>query len=177
MTDSQICELGGIIIRDSWQERAYAEVLTKLCEQPDTIALLDDCWKDSTDAPYTNATTLAQYSTWMLNFEGWWYLLFRTNQAEGAKLIIIFFRQWWLKKEKDPPTDPRTFDDYTQAEKDALLLSYGTAGNPATPEEAIRKEFVRFMRTQTDWIEQGYGSVAAGDIGPWPKTGGDTGGD
>jgi len=159
-------------LRDSEEERAYAEVLTKLVDNDPLIDLVKRCWRDASNTPYSSTISIAQYSMWLLNIEGWWHLIFRTCDAIGAKLIVTFVKQWWLKVENDPPTDPPTYRDMTPTEEKALYEKYGTRREPASSYEAIRKEFVLFMRSQENWTEKSYSHIAAGDIGPWPKTGG-----
>lgn len=160
-------------MRESEEERAYAEVLRKLVDNDPLIELVNRCWRTASNEPYSSTISIAQYSMWLLNIEGWWYLIFRTCDAIGAKLVVTFFKQWWLKVEVPPanPGDDPTYRDMTVAEKKDLFTKYGTRREPAPSEEVIRKEFVLFMRSQDDWAEKSYSHIAAGDIGPWPKSG------
>ncbi len=161
-------------MRESLEERAYAEVLVKLCNNDGlrSWAYLNG-WEVA--APWNNSIQLATHTARLLNMEGWWYLVYRTPNGIGAQLVIRFLREVWIRVPDG--VDPTGFRDMNVAELDAYLIANGTPGNPAVPDELIRVEFINFLRNlQADWFDQSWGSVAAGDIGPWPTTGG-SGGD
>jgi hypothetical protein len=146
------------------EESAYGEVLTKLVDKPVLIGYLDECWRANVQIPHSSPVNLSRYSKWLMRIEGWWYLVWRTCDAIGAQLIVRFFKTKWLLNEVAPTNagDPPTYQPMTQAQRDTLLAT-------RKPEVAIREEFVKFMRSQNEWDKQSYGSLAAGDIGPWPK--------
>ncbi|MFX1578847.1 MAG: hypothetical protein ACFFBJ_04310, partial [Promethearchaeota archaeon] len=75
----------------------------------------------------------------------------------------------WLRKQVGG-----AYQNLSAAEEQAYFAANGTPGNPAVPDELIRVEFINFLRTfDPAWFDQDYSYIAAGDIGPWPRTGGD----
>jgi hypothetical protein len=169
-------------MREELEERAYAEVLVKICNNDSLrTQLIADGYGWEVVAPWKTTTGLASHTAHTLNMEGWWYLIYRTPSGIGAQLVIRFFREYWLRVEVTPEqvdgagnvTASAVCRDMTPAERDAYLLANGSPGNPAVPDELVRVEFINFLRNlQADWFDQSWGSIAAGDIGPWPKTGG-----
>ncbi|MDH4213896.1 MAG: hypothetical protein OEV85_08240 [Candidatus Thorarchaeota archaeon] len=153
-------------------ESAFAEVLKKACENNNIRGLIQACWVGGPGGtPYNTRHHLTINSTYLHNIYGWWYLVHRTQDGIGAQLIIRFFYTVWLRE----LNAAGNYQDISAADQEAYFLANGTPGNPAVPDKLIRVEFINFLRSQPNWFESSYGSVAAGDIGPWPTTG--SGGD
>ena len=158
-------------MRESDLERAFAEVLTSICNNDPIRNLLGNLWVGG--AAMTGSAQIGQNSGWLMNMEGWWYITYRTPDGICATKIIEFFMTSWLKVQTSAA--PPTYRDMNDAEKTAFFASHGTPGNPGVPEKVVREEFLKFMRSVPNWWTKSYGSVVAGDIGPWPTTG--SGGD
>jgi hypothetical protein len=149
------------------EEDAYAEVLSIMFENETLITHMKSAnmlvGAAPNQVPIANAIDLAVGSRGMLNIEGWWFLVFRTCNAEGAKLIVEYFSEIWMVK----PTaaDPSVMEAWPPGKKKAYW-------DTVTDKDVLRTKFQEWMQTKANWWETSYARIAVNGIGPWPK--GDT---
>ncbi|MHA2191162.1 MAG: hypothetical protein ACXAAP_13105 [Candidatus Thorarchaeota archaeon] len=152
----------------SAEEEAYAEVLANLFGNGVMWEIITNtCYiqqppENPGDPPpppelVDKPVTLAGRVAGLLQIHGWWYLIFKTCSAEGAKMVAR-----WCKEKF--PNKANFVNKYK--------FPVGDEAEKEKQNKKFRNDFQLFLREQDAWWEAGFGGIAASGIGPWPKTNG-----
>ncbi len=120
---------------------AYADMLSRVYSS-DTLRAMVGALEGRDYAQLSNQSGM------LFNIEAWWYLVFRTCNAEGAIAVARF-------------CSPAYHGVADAAAVDAIFNGYA---NP----DAVNDAFEACLLTLGNWWETGYADIIADGVGPWP---------
>lgn len=144
------------------EEQAYAEIIYTLFENPDVIThLLDSCRKPNED-PLDNIYRIGLKSEWVLKIDEWWFMVYRTHDGIGAKMILGFLTREFMR------VQPGSSPPVREIMPENVILDYFVqlGADERERRKEFRKKFQEFLKTQAQWGDQSYGGIAARGLGP-----------
>lgn len=157
------------------EERAFSDVFQLIYRNPGLLRwLLENCLDpgnnyDPIEAIHGDAANpgLGPSSLGALNIEGWWYLVYRTCDGIGAKMILRFLATKFLEPDVADPTK-------LVVKSDQVINQFFDALPGADEEarhEAFRTQFQDFLQQQPNWWQASFAGIASRGVGPGTNTG------